>query len=355
MSDKKLGFTSDGLKDSSIYYRKIGSTYCFVYNPIAETLLEFIGYLFFSSIYIILSIGFVVIGIKTFTINPFDWKVLLFGVFLLCIGLKMIHNLFALPWTKIMTFGQVILLNNTHLIIIKWIPIPWVQIIKRNEIEEVDICIDKKETKKSTYRLKIKLDNQVRYKYSNFRTSKLIPQQELKDILLKNKQIHTLELADTVSGEVHIETKSYQLNWSTKQLFSPWEEIFSLIAGCLALICIVYFLFYNNLLAWGICTLLVSSFLFRIIYELIDIWQVKEVLITPFLIKQVKTRTPFLKDYQIKKQDIALLSTIAIEQNRCAIQVISQSGDIHQLPINFESEKEAQKQLTAMKQMLRLE
>lgn len=361
MSEKKLGFTRYGLKDSAVYYRKIGSNYIFINNPVVETLLEFISGAIFLSFYALFAIGAAVIGVKTMTQDPFNWITLLIGLLLLAVGVKIGYNLFILVRRPLACIGRILVLNNKQWITISLFPIPWLQIIKRSDIKEVTTCLDEnwwwgasKEGKKGVYRLKMALHSQSPPKYSNFLTDQLTPQAELKDILLKNKQIASLELASTIPEEIYIESKSYQLNWSTKQLFSPWEEVFKMIGGGMILFLITYFWFYHSMLAWAICGIFLISFFFRILYEIQAIWHVKEVCITPFLIKQIKTRTPFIKDYTIKKQDIALLSPIAVEHNQYAIQIISQEGDIHQLPIHFESEEKAQEQLEAMKNMLGL-
>jgi hypothetical protein len=91
------------------------------------------------------------------------------------------------------------------------------------------------------------------------------------------------------------------------------------------------------------------------LYKLYKRSKVPTVTIFKGSILQGRVGSLFIKDYRIKREDIALISTISLGENEYAINVINHVGEIQELPIIFESEEKAKEQVVAMKEMLRME
>lgn len=105
-----------------------------------------------------------------------------------------------------------------------------------------------------------------------------------------------------------------------------------------------------------------SILLIATIYFVYVFWEgwypttkVHRVRISPDMIEQRRLNIPFKTDYQIDKEDITLISIRLAENNQYTITIVSQSGNIHELPIAFESEVAAAEQVVKMKDMLGLD
>jgi hypothetical protein len=358
MSKKKLGFTSYGQKDSDIYYRKVGGSYLFVYNPIAKTLLGFMGFILIIGAYTFLSIGGVVLGIRAIFNSPFQWITMIVGWLLLGVGLRVFYNLLSVGWSKISYATRLLLLNNQSLIVIRLLPIPWIQRIQRHQVEEVKLYHDQNvwfyEEDKPVYRLGVQLKDKETEKLLNFMTFGTAPQAELKDILSRNRQIEYLELSHPDIDSLYVRRLDDRLLWMTKDVSKSWLTIFLLVLGNLTLAVGIYFLDYTALGFLGAMSLLMVSFCFQLFYELQQVWNTDRVVITPLFIQTSKMRLPFYKNYQVKKQDIALISITTIDEYKYTITIVSDGGTIHELPILFENEEQAAKQVREMQKVLQL-
>lgn len=177
---------------------------------------------------------------------------------------------------------------------------------------------------------------------------------EFLETLIINPSIHTSLINRSILSEVIVvKEKSYPrlVLTTTDYKLSEEDDMRFLVAFVLT---IVYFFFNSWYIKTALIVFIIGA-LYGRIYKLYKRLQMPKVIVSRTSISKGLIRYFLKTDYQIKKEDIALFSTTTTGTNQYAIQVVSQTGDIHQLPIPFESEEKAQEQIDSMKQLLKLE
>ena len=284
-------------------------------------------------------------------------------IFLIYVSITIVLNF----WHKIKHFYSYIYIGEKKIWTLNFLKFPWIQRVSKKDIKSYNIrfkscytCFRtaplseyKTEIDLPYFFLELNLINGKK-KYLNF-TTRQKDSQEVLGQYLSNTQV--IELPEYKANIYDIKSTSYRLTLRTRVFDLYWSRLFGyilvVILPSLFLFIVVGVIFSPIGIVGGIMLLLL--FVINVIIDLIDYWTVSEILVDQFGLKEFKIGTPFIKDYQIKKEDIALISSTPLESNQYAITIVSNRGEIHELPIMFESEESAEEQIAAMKQLMKLE
>jgi hypothetical protein len=273
---------------------------------------------------------------------------------------------FITIWYNIITYGRLMMMTNQNIFIFRLLPFPHLTRVSRAHIKKITVFYeeqfnwhfwkkDNEEERTMFYLLGIEYEN-GESTLIKFYTPWQRFAEELKDILEHDKKISTLEWGRTEQPLFYVSSFHSKIIFSIGGDDHLWSAIAQDI-GTLLLLVGSYF-FYFQYIWSGLVVVLITliSVIFWEIYATIKFnWNNIEIVVAPSYIQSYKVRTPFLKDCQILKQDIALISTISLGENQYEINVINHVGEIQELPIIFESEAKAKEQVVAMKEMLRME